>query len=60
MDPLTRVLFQMVRWLRHPPSWRTVQIIIVVLVAASALVLVERYIGWPDWATTERVPMRRM
>lgn len=50
----------MTQWLRHPPSWRTVQIIIVVLVAATALVLVERFIGWPEWATTERVPMRRM
>jgi hypothetical protein len=60
MDPLTRALILMTQWLRHPPSWRTVQIIIVVLVASTALVLVERYIGWPDWATTERVPMRRM
>ncbi len=50
----------MAHWLRHPPSRRTVQIIIVVLVAATALVLVERFIGWPDWATTEPVPIRRM
>ncbi|NKE44210.1 hypothetical protein HB662_05440 [Roseomonas frigidaquae] len=60
MDPFTRVLIRMAQWLRHPPSRRTVQIIIVVLVVATALVLVERFIGWPDWATTERVPMRRM
>ncbi|MBU8539260.1 hypothetical protein [Falsiroseomonas tokyonensis] len=60
MDPLTRVLIRMAQWLRHPPSRRTVQIIVVVLVVATVLVLVEKFIGWPDWATTERVPMRRM
>lgn len=50
----------MAQWLRHPPSRTTVQIIVVVLVVATVLVLVERFIGWPDWATTEPVPMRRM
>ncbi len=60
MDPLTRVLIRMAQWLRHPPSRRTVQIIIVVLIVAAVLVLVERFIGWPDWATTNRVPMRRI
>ncbi|WP_439599403.1 hypothetical protein [Falsiroseomonas sp.] len=60
MDLMTRVLIRMAQWLRHPPSRRTVWIIIVVLVVAAALVLVEKFIGWPDWATTNRVPIRRM
>jgi hypothetical protein len=60
MDPLTRILWRMARWLRHPPSRNYIRILVVVLVLATVLVLVERFIGWPDWLTTERVPIRRM
>jgi hypothetical protein len=60
MDPLSRVLIRMAQWLRHPPSRQYVRILIVVLVLAAALVAVERVVGWPDWLTTDRVPIRRM
>ncbi|MGK7869710.1 hypothetical protein [Falsiroseomonas sp. E2-1-a20] len=60
MDPLTRILWRMAQWWRHPPSRTYVRILIVVLVLAMVLVLIERFIGWPAWMTTDRVPIRRM
>ena len=50
MDPMTRILIRLSQWLRRPPSRRQ----------AIAIVLVERHVGWPDWAQSERVPIRRM
>lgn len=53
-------MLRMAHWWRHPPSPYFVRILVVVVVVVAALVLVERFIGWPDWATTDRVPIRRM
>jgi hypothetical protein len=60
MDPLTRILFRLAQWHRNPPSRRFVQILLATLLVTAAIVLAERVFGWPDWLTTERVPIRRM
>lgn len=60
MDPLTRILFRLAQWHRNPPSRRFVAILLATLLAAAAIVLVEKVLGWPDWLTTERVPIRRI
>jgi hypothetical protein len=59
MDPMTRLLIRMVQWLRHPPPRSRIILILVVVAIAGSIALVERHVGWPDWATTERVPIRR-
>jgi hypothetical protein len=59
MDPLTRLLIRMAQWHRNPPSARYLAILGVVLAVAALLVLIERGIGWPDWLTTQPVPIRR-
>ena len=53
-------LLRMARWLRHPPSPKRVKLVLAVLAACLALYAVERWIGWPDALTAERmrVPMR--
>jgi hypothetical protein len=60
MDPLTRILIRLAQWHRNPPPRRTIVIILVVLGLALLLVAIERFVGWPDWATTDRAPIRRM
>jgi hypothetical protein len=60
MDPLTRVLIRMAQWWRHPPSPHFVRILVVVLVLCAVLVAIERFVGWPDWLTSNRVPIQRM
>jgi hypothetical protein len=60
VDPLTRLLIRLAQWHRNPPSRRWVQIAAATLALATALVLIERFIGWPDWAQTQRVPIRRI
>ena len=59
MDPVTNLLVRMSMWVRHPPAPRTAIAMLVALLLAFAVVGVERYIGWPDWAHVERVPMIR-
>lgn len=60
MDPMTRILIRLAMWFRHPPSPQRVKLIVAVIVLSVALVAIERWFGWPDWLTTERVPIRRM
>ncbi|NBT31461.1 MAG: hypothetical protein EBT13_06040 [Rhodobacteraceae bacterium] len=38
---------------QNPPSARRLWIIAVVVVVCLGLVAVERFIGWPDWATVQ-------
>lgn len=59
MDPLTRLLLRAAHWLRHPPSPRRAKVMLAAVLLALAVVAVERWIGWPDWAQTERVPILR-
>ncbi|NKC32528.1 hypothetical protein [Falsiroseomonas selenitidurans] len=60
MDPLTRILWRLAQWWRHPPSPYFVRILVATLLVVLAVVLVERFIGWPEWLRTERVPIRRL
>lgn len=57
---MTRIMLRLAQWWRHPPSPYFLRILVAVLLLATALVLVESFIGWPDWATTNRVPIRRI
>ncbi|MDZ4120740.1 hypothetical protein [Phaeovulum sp.] len=43
----------MARWAHRPPSWGRVKLVFGIIAAGLLLVAVERYIGWPDWATLE-------
>jgi hypothetical protein len=58
MDPMTRLFIQMAQWLRNPPSRSYLYILAIVIAVAVSLALVERYVGWPDWARSEPVPIR--
>jgi len=60
MDPMTRILIRLSQWLRKPPSRRQAIVMAVAIAAAVSIVVIERHVGWPDWAKTERVPVRRM
>jgi hypothetical protein len=35
-----------------------VKVVLGVVVLCALLFLIERYIGWPDWMTVEKVPRR--
>ncbi len=60
MDPLTRLLIRLAQWFRHPPPRSRIVLTLAAAALAIGIVLIERYVGWPDWAQTERVPIRRM
>ena len=51
MDPMIRWAMRLAQWFRNPPSRRHAILMAVVLGCCVALVLVERFIGWPAWAT---------
>lgn len=51
MDPMIRWGIRLAQWFRHPPSRQQVIIMAVALGFCVAVVLVERFIGWPAWAT---------
>ncbi|RVV99853.1 hypothetical protein EKE94_04070 [Mesobaculum littorinae] len=40
-------------WARRPPSWGRVKLVLAVIAVCILLFVVERYVGWPDWMTTE-------
>lgn len=46
------------RWQQSPPSPRRVALVLSVIAVCVLLFLVERQLGWPDWATADRVPWR--
>ena len=58
MNPLG--LVRMARWVRHPPSPRRVALALAGLALCLGLYAVERWIGWPDALSVERlrVPSR--
>jgi hypothetical protein len=58
MDPMTRLLLRLAQWYRNPPSRRWLWIAGITVVASLLLVGIERFVGWPDWATSQPVPMR--
>lgn len=55
-----RWFLRMSMWARNPPSANRVKLVIGVIVLCLLLLAVERFIGWPDWATPNRVPGGRL
>jgi len=56
-----RHLMRMNKWARNPPSETRVKLVFGILAACLVLVLIEKFIGWPDMLTLEpqrRNPMR--
>lgn len=51
MDPMIRWGIRLAQWFRRPPSRRRLIMMALVLGLCVALVMVERFIGWPAWAT---------
>ena len=43
----------MSRWARRPPPAWKVKLVFALVALGLLLVGVERWIGWPDWATLE-------
>jgi hypothetical protein len=43
---------RMSQWARNPPGGGRVKLVLGVVAVCIALVLVEKFIGWPDWLTT--------
>ena len=41
------------RWARHPPSARSVRLVLVIVAAGLAIAALEWLALWPDWATLE-------
>lgn len=54
MNP--RWMIRMARWAHRPPSWGYVKLVFAIVAAGLALVAVERFVGWPDWATLDPAP----
>lgn len=51
-----RILPRLAIWIRRPPSPRRMLLIAVVVAAALVLVGIEKYVGWPEALTVERLP----
>ncbi len=51
-----RILPRLAIWIRRPPSPRRMLLIAIVVAAALVLVGIEKYVGWPDALTVERLP----
>ena len=53
MNPIWFV--RMARWVRHPPSWGRVKLVLGVVLACVALAGIEAIWGWPAWLTVDRL-----
>jgi len=53
-------LLRMSRWARNPPSAKRVVFVLAVVAFCLALFAIEKFIGWPDWLTPERLPRGRI
>lgn len=51
-----RWLIRATMWARNPPSAKKVKLVLGLVAACIAIAMIERYVGWPDWATAERIP----
>jgi hypothetical protein len=51
-----RILPRLAIWIRRPPSPRRMLLIAVVVAAALVIVGIEKYVGWPEALTVERLP----
>jgi len=55
MNP--RWLLRMAKLAHRPPGEKRVLLVLGIVVLCVAVFAVERYVGWPEWMTTE--PARR-
>lgn len=53
-----RWLLKAKRWAQNPPSESRVKLVIALIVVCLVVVALERWVGWPDWATLETVGPR--
>lgn len=51
----TRLLFKAKLWARRPPSEARVKMVLGVIALCLILVGIEKFIGWPEWATVEKM-----
>ena len=51
-----RLLPRLAMWIRRPPSPGRMLIIAITIAVALAIAGIERYVGWPDALTVERLP----
>ena len=47
-------LLRMARWARNPPSMGRVKLVLGVVAWCIGLVVMERFVGWPDWLTLNK------
>ncbi len=47
---------RMSKWARHPPSAKRVMLVLSIIATGLVVWAVERWIGWPDALTAERLP----
>ncbi len=52
---IERLLIRMARWAHRPPSWRMVKFVLALLTALLAVAAIEKWVGWPEWMTAERI-----
>lgn len=53
-----RWLLRAKRWAQNPPSEDRVKLVVGVVVLCLVIVAVERWIGWPEWATLDPASRR--
>jgi hypothetical protein len=51
-----RLLPRLAMWIRRPPSPLKMLIIAITIAAALAIAGIEKYVGWPEALTVERLP----
>lgn len=56
MDLFLRLLLQMSRWSRQRPSRHLVILVCVTVAVILVIVGIERFIGWPDALTVNKLP----
>lgn len=49
---------RMARWVRNPPSPARLRLVLAVVAIVLLLAAVERYLGWPDALTVDRLRPR--
>lgn len=54
MNPLW--FLRMSKWARNSPSAKRVKLVITAIALCLILVAIEKFIGWPDWLTVNRLP----
>lgn len=60
MDLFARLLLYMSRWSRERPSRKLVITVCVAVALILAVIAVERFVGWPEFLTVNKLPRRPM